>query len=110
MSKFKESFTYSSQNIVQNNGNSEVHSIDVKDGKGQEIIKTYKNGRLRSTKKKSFKPSEISNIRRQQSLIPMPLIPLPKIQLPVIRIMNVVKNKSSMRKQSRSKTHKKRTR
>jgi hypothetical protein len=82
----KETFTFSSEDIVQHNGDTEMHSTNIKNGKGQEILKIYKNGKLKSTKKRNIKPIEASKIT--QSLL--------------------FGGSRGRRKHSRSKTHKKR--
>jgi hypothetical protein len=67
MSKVKETFLYKSENFVNINVNAEMHSTNIKNGKGQEIVKTYKNGKLKSSRKRNIKAKEASKMT--QSLL-----------------------------------------
>jgi hypothetical protein len=65
----KEYFTYSNQEFKRVNGDAEMHNTFIKNGKGQEIMKVYKNGKLKSTKKRTIKPKEASKIKEQSLII-----------------------------------------
>ena len=87
MSNVEETFLYKSENFVNINGNAKMHSVNVENGKGQEIVKIYKNGKLKSSKKRNITLKEVSKMT--QSLL---------------------FGGSRRLKHSRSKTHKKRRR
>jgi hypothetical protein len=92
----KEAFLYKSQNFVQTNGNAEMHSIDIKNGKGHEIVKIYQNGKLKTSKTKALKSGDITKIKKTS----MPHVPI------ILPLFGGIRTKRH--KHSRSKTHKKR--
>ena len=96
MSKAKETFLYKSQNFVNVNGNAKMHSINIKNGKGEETDKTYQNGKLKSSKTKSLTSGDIKKLKQTN----MPKIP---VLLPLFGGI-----RTRRLKHSRSKTHKKR--
>uniref|UniRef100_A0A6C0D2S8 Uncharacterized protein n=1 Tax=viral metagenome TaxID=1070528 RepID=A0A6C0D2S8_9ZZZZ len=97
MPKTKESFFYSSQSFVQNNGNAKMDKIEIKNGKGKEITKTYQNGKLKSSKQKTLKSNDINKLRNKNEFTQVPLV------LPLFGGI-----RTRRYKHSRSKTHKKR--
>lgn len=96
MSKAKETFLYKSQNFVNINGNAKMHSVNIKNGKGEETDKIYQNGKLKSNKTKTLKSHDIKKLKQTT----MPRIP---IILPLFG-----GGRTRRLKHSRSKTHKKR--
>jgi hypothetical protein len=98
MSKAKETFLYKSQNFVNINGNSKMHSVNIKNGKGEETDKTYQNGKLKSSKTKTLKSGDIKKLKRTN---------IPKVPL-LLPLFGGIRTRRY--KYSRSKTHKKRRR
>lgn len=96
MSESKETFIYKSENFVNINGKAKMHSVNVKNGKGEETDKTYQNGKLKSSKTKTLRPGDIKKLKQTN----IPTVPLLLPLLGGIRTRRL--------KHSRSKTHKKR--
>ena len=100
MSKAKETFLYKSQNFVNINGAAKMHSVNIKNGKGEETDKTYQNGKLKTSKTKKLKADDIKKIKQTS----MPHVPI----ISPIPILGGIRTRRL--KYSRSKTHKKRSR
>lgn len=104
MSKAKETFLYKSQNFVNINGAAKMHSVNIKNGKGEETDKTYQNGKLKSSKTKALKSGDIKKLK-QMNMPRVPIIPSIPLLLPLFGGI-----RTRRLKHSRSKTHKKRRR